>query len=58
MNWITPDLRLISIVWITSTTGMSATRPANRVAVLALARANCRCRFCSRMLIRVTISLM
>ena len=35
-NWITPDLRLTSIVWITSTTGMSATRPANRIAVLAL----------------------
>ena len=57
VNWMTPDLRLTSIVWMTSTTGMSATRPANRVPSLRRSR-NCRCRFCSRMLIRVTISLM
>ena len=31
LKWITPDLRLISIVWIRSTTAMSASCPANLV---------------------------
>ena len=48
VNWMTPDLRLISIVWITSTTGMSATRPANRVAVARAPRTRSRCRFCEQ----------
>ena len=58
LNWMSPDLRLTSIVWMRSTTAMSLSRPANRVLPSRRSSIRARCRFWSRMRTRVTISLM